>query len=642
MRRLKIGQKLLATLLAFTFFSLLTFYLLIIGSTEKILRENATRQVRQLAAKSTQELQGLAENSSRTLLAATAAPDFGRFLRALESRDPRRMEPALSRLELTFLDFQKLDKSLQAIRFVDSEGNVLVKVREGEIIPRKPASQGSALGAVHSLRGREFFTGAIALPKGSVAVSDMERGRVEEEEKWCPALVRFSTPVFFDEGRLAGLVIINVWAETAGSTINRLLSAEEGSAFLVERNPDRPERHGIYLFHQNEACQFGNQTGTKIKVFRDFPPSITSSWMKEQEGVAIDPRSGDILAHRFYSPFGSDTRGWVLVVKASESFFLSPLATIRDQITLWGAVVVALAVGAALFFARSLTKPIRAVVEGTERIGRDLSRRIDLDSRDELGSLASGINELAATLEKNLDERQKVEEKIRHADKLASIGEMAAGLAHELNTPLSNINALATLARKEVERGECDRRTIARDLADISSQTARCSGIVSGLLSFARRQEPCITCLDTVRVVQDALALVGIKAKQKGVSLRFFETEPVLARGDEQQLLQVFINLLVNAIDAVDPGKGIVAVETARGDGSVRIRFIDNGAGIAAEQMGKIFDPFYTTKEVGAGTGLGLSVSYGILAALGGEIGVQPAPNGGSIFTVTIPEGSGQ
>jgi two-component system NtrC family sensor kinase len=642
MRRLKIGQKLLATLLALTLFSLLTFYLLIIGSTEKILRENATRQVRQLAAKSTQELRSLAENSSRTLLAATAAPDLGRFLLALESRDPRSMEPALSRLERTFLDFQKLDKSLQAIRFVDSEGNVLIKVREGEILPRKPASKGSALGAVHSLRGREFFTAALTLPKGSVAVSDMERGRVEEEEKWCPALVRFSAPVFFDDGRLAGLVIINVWAETAGSTINRLLSTEEGSAFLVERNPARPERHGIYLFHQNEACQFGNQTGTEIKVFQDFPPSITSSWMKEQEGVAIDPRSGDILAHRFYSPFGSDTRGWVLVVKANQSFFLSPLATIRGQITLWGGVVVALAAGAALFFARSLTKPIRAVVQGTERIGRDLSQRIDLDARDELGSLAAGINELAATLEKNQDERQKVEEKIRHAEKLASIGEMAAGLAHELNTPLSNINALASLARKEVERGGCDRLTIARDLADISSQTARCSGIVSGLLSFARRQEPCITCLDTVRVVQDAFALVGIKAKLKGVSLRFSETEPVLARGDEQQLLQVFINLLVNAIDAVEPDKGIVAVETACGDGTVRIRFIDNGAGIAAEQMGKIFDPFFTTKGVGAGTGLGLSVSYGIVTALRGEIGVQPAPNGGSIFTVTIPEGRGQ
>lgn len=644
MRRLKIGQKLLATLLALTLFSLLTFYLLIIGATEQILRENATRQVRQLAAKSTQELQSLTENSSRTLLAASAAPDLGHFLRALAARDPRRIEPALSRLERTFLDFQKLDKSLQAIRFVDREGNVLVKVREGEILPRQPALPGAALGAVHSLRGREFFTGALALPKGSVAVSDMERGRVEEEEKWCPALVRFSTPLFFQDGTLAGLVIINVWAETAGSTINRLLSAQEGSAFLVERNPAKPERHGIYLFHQNEACQFGNQTGTEIKVFQDFPPSITSSWMKEQEGVAIDPRSGDILAHRFYSPFGSDTRGWVLVVKASQSFFLSPLATVRGQITLWGGVVLALAVGAALFFARSLTKPIRAVVEGTERIGRDLSQRIDLASGDELASLAAGINELAANLEKNLDERQKVEEKIRQAEKLASIGELAAGLAHELNTPLSNINALASLAGKEVTREGCDRPSIARDLADISSQTARCSAIVSGLLSFARRQEPCIACLDTVRLVRDALALVGVKAKLKGVSLRFPEAEPVLVRGDEQQLLQVFINLLVNAIDAVQPDSGMVAVdiEPPRDDGSVRIRFIDNGPGIASEQLGKIFDPFYTTKEVGAGTGLGLSVSYGILTALGGEIGVQPAPRGGSIFTVTLPEGREQ
>jgi two-component system NtrC family sensor kinase len=642
MKRLRIRHKLLATLLALTLFSLLTFYLLIIGSAEQILRDNATRQVRQLAAKSTQELQSLTETSSQTLLAAAASPDLHHFLRALESRDLRRMESAISRLELTLLDFQKLDKSLQAIRFVDTDGNVMVKVREGEILPRKPAPSVSVLGAVHSLKGREFFTGAMSLPRGGVAVSNMERGRVEEEEKWCPALVRFSTPVFFENGRRAGLVIINVWAETAGSMINRLLSAEEGSAFLVERNPANPERHGIYLFHQNEACEFGNQTGTEIKAFRDFPPVITSSWMKDQEGVGIDPRTGDILAHRFYSPFGSDTRGWVVVVNARQSFFLSPLATIRARITLWGGVVVALAVGAALFFARSLTKPIHAVVEGTERIGRDLSQRIELDSRDELGNLAAGINQLAATLENNLEERQKVEEKIHHAEKLASIGEMAAGLAHELNTPLGNINALASLARNEVENGSCDRQAIARDLADISSQTARCSGIISGLLSFARRQEPSISCIDAVLLIKDAISLVGMKAKKKGVSLCFAEPAPFIVQGDVQQLLQVFVNLLLNAIDAVEAEKGIVMVETVRSEGAVRIRFIDNGTGIPAEQVGKIFDPFFTTKEVGVGTGLGLSVSYGIVTALGGEIGVQAAPEAGSIFTVTLPEGRRQ
>lgn len=642
MHRLKIRHKLLFTLLALALFSLLTFYLLIMGSTEQILRGNATRQVRQLAAKSAQELQNLAGTSSRTLLAVSASPDLHHFLGALQSRDTRRLESAVSRLELTFLDFQRLDKSLQAIRFVDPDGKVLVKVREGEILPRKPATAPSALGSVHSLKGREFFTGAMALPRGEVAVSNMERGRVEEEEKWCPALVRFSTPVFSGDGKRAGLLIVNVWAETAGSTINRLLSAEEGSTFLVERNPAHPERHGIYLFHQNQECEFGNQTGTDIKVFRDFPPAVTGAWMKEREGVAIDPRTGDILAHRFYSPFGSDTRGWVVVVKARQAFFLSPLATIRGRITLWGGVVVALAIGAALFFARSLTRPIHVVVEGTERIGRDLSQRIELDSRDELGSLAAGINRLAGNLEKNLEERQKVEEKIRHAEKLASIGQMAAGLAHELNTPLGNINALASLARKEVENGSCDREAIARDLADISSQTARCSGIISGLLSFARRQEPCICCIDAVLLVRDALSLVGIKAKSKGVSLRFNDPEQIFVRGDVQQLLQVFVNLLLNAIDAVEPEKGMVTVETARRGDTVRIRFIDNGTGIPAEEMSKIFDPFFTTKEVGLGTGLGLSVSYGIVTALGGEIGVQAAPVAGSVFTVTLPEGREQ
>lgn len=639
MKRLKIRHKLLATLLALALFSLLTFYLLIIGSTEQILRGNAARQVRQLTAKSTQELQTLVGTSSRTVLAAAASPDLQNFLRALEARDPRRMESAISRLELTFLDFQKLDKTLQAIRFVDADGNVLVKVREGKILPRKPAQSAAVLGAVHSLRGREFFKEALTLPRGSVAISNMERGRVEEEEKWCPALVRFSTPVFFGNGRRAGAVIINVWAETAGSMINRLLSAEEGSAFLVERNPADPGRHGIYLFHQNEACEFGNQTGTEIKAFRDFPQAITASWMKEEEGVAIDPRTGDILAHRFFSPFGSKEKGWVVVVNARQSFFLSPLATIWSRITLWGGLVVILAAGAALFFARSLTRPIQAVIEGTGRIGRDLSQRIELDSRDELGSLAAGINRMAATLEKNLEERQKVEEKIRHAEKLASIGEMAAGLAHELNTPLGNINALASLARKDVENGSCDRQAIARDLADISGQTARCSDIISGLLSFARRQEPRITDIDAAPLVRDALSLVGIKAKKKGVSLSFADPEPVTVRGDAQQLLQVFVNILLNAIDAVEPEQGIVMVEAERREGTVCVRFIDNGTGVPADQLGRIFDPFFTTKEVDEGTGLGLSVSYGIVTALGGEIGVHSAPGGGSIFTVALPEG---
>ena len=200
MKRLKIRHKLLATLLALTLFSLLSFYLLIIGSTEQILRGNVTRQVRQLAAKSTQELQRLAGDSSETLFAAADAPDLRGFLGSIESRDPRRMEAAMKRLELTFLDFQRLDRTLQAIRFVDRAGNVLVKVREGQVLPRKASASPSLPGVVHSIANREFFKTANGLPKGAMAVSDMERGRVEEEEKWCPAMVRFSTPVFFADG----------------------------------------------------------------------------------------------------------------------------------------------------------------------------------------------------------------------------------------------------------------------------------------------------------------------------------------------------------------------------------------------------------------------------------------------------------
>lgn len=640
MQRYGIRRKAMITLLGVAVPSLIAFSVLIITSTARILSEKAANQVSSLASRSAAGLAELVDSSRATLNSIATAPEVAAYVSALDTGNPAALSLPIKRLEQAFLGWQKLDRSLQAIRLVDPAGNVLVKIREGKVIaptgnPRPPFG----LRAVHSVAGRDFFREALKLPRGGILISNMERGKVEEEENFCPAMVRFATPVFRSDGSRAGIVIINVWGEQAGRLINRMITPIEGSAFLVERNPADSRRNGIYLFHRDSSCQFGDQTGSRRTVFNDFPPEITASWMTSDTGIARAPGSNDILAHSYYSPYGREDRGWVVVVHARRDFFLEPLTSIGRLIALWAVVVVLLAAAASLFFARSLTGPIHRVVDAIRRMEQDPAARIGEDSPDEVGFLAGEINRMADAIQNNAAEKLRVEEQIRNTEKLASVGEMAAGLAHELNTPLGNIKALAILARKGIQQGECDRGELVADLDDIADQAGKCSGIIGGLLSFARRSEGSPSRHEPATLIREAISLVRLRAEKNNVRLIFSQppdVPPLLVDGD--QLRQVFVNILLNAVDAA-PG-GEVTISVTHTGNEMQLHFIDTGCGIPDEHRDRIFDPFFTTKEVGEGTGLGLSVSYGMISAMGGSIEIAPRPEHGTHFIIRLPMGA--
>lgn len=637
MKRLGIRRKTLVTLLGVAVPSLLAFSALIIASTALILQQNASRQISSLAERSATGLAEMVGRSQTTLTTMAASPEVGDYLTVLASGDRARLKGSLRRLERTFLGWQKLDTTIQAIRLIDPAGNVLVKIKEGRLVPATgPARPPFSLPAVHSVAGRDFFQAALRLPRHGVLISNLERGRIEEEDAFCPAMVRFATPLTGANDVRVGVLVVNVWGEQAGQLINLLIAEAEGSAFLVERNLADPRRNGIYLFHRDETCEFGDQTGSSRTIFDDYPREITTAWLNHDRGITSDPRTKDILAHAYYSPYDRQDRGWVVVVNARRDFFLGPLTTIGRQTALWAAVVLILALAASLFFARSLTRPIQGVVEGIRRMGKNTAERIPEGSQDEVGFLAGEINRMADAIQHNAEEQLRVEEHIRNTEKLASIGEMAAGLAHELNTPLGNIKALAILARKGIERGECDRRSLTGDLDDIVDQAGKCSAIIGGLLSFARRSEARPTPQDPVKLMGEALALVRLRAEKRQVRLTFSDPgqlPSLLVDGD--QLRQIFVNILLNGIDAA-PG-GEVTVTLRQQEGGVQACFRDNGCGIAPEHLDRIFDPFFTTKEVGQGTGLGLSVSYGMINIMGGSIIVESRPGEGACFTVFLP-----
>ncbi len=301
--------------------------------------------------------------------------------------------------------------------------------------------------------------------------------------------------------------------------------------------------------------------------------------------------------------------------------------------------VFGLMIAAVLFFARSLTLPIRAVIDGTHRISRDLSSRIRITSRDEIGQLATEINQMAATMEENIHRRKEMEIRAAQTEKLASIGEMAAGLAHELNTPLGNIKALASLTGKDLSENRIDAACIREDLDDIISQTEKCSHIIGGLLGFARKREVNFSLRNINTCLAEAISLVRMRSEEKKVTIIFHKDSGLpLIKVDGHQLEQVFINILLNGIDAV-PENGRIEISTRFDGKAVVICFADTGSGIASELRSKIFDPFFSTKGTGKGTGLGLSISYGIIRNHGGSIEVRNRKQGGAVFTLRLPMG---
>ena len=233
----------------------------------------------------------------------------------------------------------------------------------------------------------------------------------------------------------------------------------------------------------------------------------------------------------------------------------------------------------------------------------------------------------------DVTQRERMEEQMTQTEKLTSLGLLAAGVAHEVNTPLAVISNYIQMLAKQMPEGD-PRQSI---IDKIVKQTFRASEIVNNLLNFSRTGAAEAASVDVNRVVEETLSLVAhpLKASQIQVLKELGESLPPV-HGSANKLQQVFLNLFLNARDAM-PGGGMLEVRTAAHNGSVEIEIADTGAGIPREDIHRIFDPFFTTKSNGRGTGLGLSVSYGIIKEHAGKIDVRSTPGKGTSFHVEFP-----
>jgi len=246
-------------------------------------------------------------------------------------------------------------------------------------------------------------------------------------------------------------------------------------------------------------------------------------------------------------------------------------------------------------------------------------------------SLEEKIEELRVANEKLTDTQHQL---IR-SEKMAAVGQLAAGVAHELNNPLTGILGFAQLLMQSSDLSGRERE----DLESIHVESQRCRQIIQNLLKFSRRKEPLKAPIEIVQLLDSTLDLVYYEVSTSGIEVikEYIPSAPPIF-GDSAQLQQVFVNIVTNAKQAMEErGTGELRIKVEADPTHLRVLFKDNGCGIAKQNLSKIFDPFFTTKPVGKGTGLGLSVSYGIIESHGGAVRVESEEGVGTTVTVELP-----
>jgi two-component system, NtrC family, sensor kinase len=320
-----------------------------------------------------------------------------------------------------------------------------------------------------------------------------------------------------------------------------------------------------------------------------------------------------------------------------------------SRIIVWVSAIMVLGMLCALtvLFNRWVLSPVRMLQRGVRHVARgSFNYKINLKSGDEMQDLAEAFNDMTAKisitysdLERQVQERSR---QLVRSERLAGVGFLAAGVAHEINNPLASIAFCAEALDHRLERfvgdaGDTDIRTVAHYLKMIQEEAFRCKSITEKLLDFSRCNDITRERTDLTSLIQGVVDMIQHIGKYRGKKVAFYPREAVMAHVDSQEIKQVVLNLIVNALESMD-NEGTLRIEARYAQGMAEMVFVDDGCGMEAEVIENIFEPFFTRRREGRGTGLGLSITHRIISQHDGEIMAASAgPGEGSTFTVRLP-----
>ncbi len=557
-------------------------------------------------------------------------------------------------------------EGLDTLTLIDEQGRVFLRTRNPEGIDGEPIQDDlvqRVLTNAVPLSGTEIVSSAALERESSelarqafMTVTATPRAR-ESEEKQVTAgmMIRGAASVSTPDGRRLGVL-------TGGVLLNR-------NYRIVDRIRETVFKEQNYK---------GREVGTATIFQGDM--RISTNVRNEDGSRAITTRASAEVADEVLGR-GSTWRGRAFVVNDWYLAAYAPIPDLRGNTigmlyvgtlerpftdSLWRnlyfylgiAVLGVLLVSViAISVSRRISRPIHAMAEAAQQVAQgDYSRKVPVESDDEVGYLADSFNTMTSELEQTHAELQgwaenmerKVEERtaelkamqgqLIQTEKMAAIGKLAAGVAHEINNPLTGVLTNSSLMLKDLPEDDARRE----DLQTIVNETLRCRKIVKGLLDFARQTTPQKQELNLNRVIEDVLALVRNQASFRDIRIMLDLDDalpPVMADGD--QMRQVVLNIVLNAADAMMPNGGELRIEsrTHRERRCALIRISDTGTGIPEEIRDRLFEPFFTTKKTG--TGLGLAIAYGIVERHKGTLEVESTVGRGTSFTILLPVDGG-
>eukprot|EP01047_Picozoa_sp_COSAG01_P007903 COSAG01_NODE_304_length_19173_cov_102.334696_9_plen_489_part_00 len=408
---------------------------------------------------------------------------------------------------------------------------------------------------------------------------------------------------------------------------------------------------GTNIYFENLVRTLANN-GTRIRwtwletdslVVRIDPSIINNS--NGQPVSTIDTASGGKRKYFTYVPVTLDGRQGAVEIatplndldsQSRSNWFTAIFIIVATGFMCIGVVMIA--------GVRWIATPLASLTNKMERVGKgDFSSDLKIHANDELGQLAGAVNQMCdrlrqqqQTIEKETHQRIDAIEQLRHADRLKTVGQLAAGFAHEVGTPLNVISGRAEMILSDPNRSP---EQIAKHATAVKTESERISKIIQKLLHFSRRSPSQKSTNDLREVIQHSVDLIQPLADKQEIKLiANLSTTPAEASFDFNQLQQVIMNLIDNAVDASSANQTVtICLHPQPKDAQWNIEVTDHGSGIEQNQLDVIFEPFFTTKEVGSGTGLGLSIVHGIIEEHGGSIDCQSNPEKGTTMTVRIP-----
>lgn len=643
----------LATLLPATALGLFATYYV-----QNLYHEDAAKDILRSLENISAEITRTLQTEQKLILKLTESRAMQQFMPVLNEAQKGQRHPEyearLDTLSQFLEQYQSVISLFDTFRLLDIRGNTLLKVRSGqESITRYESFDPYPIMDKEIILP-EHIKKLAEIPINSVSFIELPQTRDEMGTENNVVIPDGIVPIIYN-GQRVGYLAVTI----SGSNIDQLLELAarlyNGKLMIAEIDEENGVRNGQILYNDTTLLRFAHLKSTDENIQRIEDGRLWDAFLESPFGSVATTNGKAHYYYIEYFPYPESLTSWVIASEVNDEAYTKPFESIRAGIWALASIAAFSSLFLAHFASRAISTPIMHLAKNLKSYA-DGSRPEPVKSEiDEMQQLSASFIYMAEKLEQEQQERIKAENMMIQSAKLASLGQMAAGIGHEINNPLNNIRSLSRLIKRELKK--CSQAGLAKDdsekylnnmLEDMSSldeEVIRASEIVQGVLSFARQiPDKKFTRINMADLLKNTEGLVKQEAKRARVELQGMAAiengESVMIMGDQGKLQQALVNILLNAIQASagsECKKRFIEQTLSHNNDTMLLSIRDYGSGIDEAVRDQIFDPFFTTKSVGKGTGLGLSIALGIIQNHKGELKIENAPDGGAVVTIKLP-----